>query len=227
MLWPYLMVVAFNQTEALRKRGFFRTLFFGLPFLILSIFLFVANISNLSQTPEIEWYPLPMILLGIFTGFAVGFREESVFRGIQVNIMTDKYLKDRKGIFRIVAISSFFFGIMHMSNMIIGASFVSCLGQSIYAFGVGTLFAAMYLRGDSLWALIFIHGLYDTALSAATLFTATYGGDMLSSLAQNQEETLMSILTTNLFSPIYLAIALFLLRKSKCEEIIKKYESRQ
>ena len=223
-IWPYLMVVAFNQTETFRKKGFFRTLFIGLPYLILSIVLLVLNIISTAQKPGIEWYPLPMILFSLFTGFAIGFREESIFRGVEINILADKYLKDRKGIWLTVLISAFFFGIMHMSNMLIGSSFMACLGQSLNAFFIGLMFAAVYLRGDSLWAMMFIHGLYDIAVSVPSMFTKTHGTDGLSSLALKQEMSFEYVISSNSLAPVYIGITLYLLRKSKCEEIINKYK---
>ena len=223
VIWPYMMVALFNQTDIFKKRGFFNTLFIGLPYLTLSIVLLVLNIISTAKEPGIEWYPLPMIIFSLLTGFAVGFREESIFRGTYINILADKYLKDRKGIYLTVVISAFFFGIMHMSNMLVGSSFISCLAQSLNAFFVGMMFAAVYLRGGSIWAMIFIHGLYDIAVSVPVFFTKTFGTDGLSYLAQKQEISFKYVIESNALAPIYIAITLYLLRKSKCEEIIKKF----
>ena len=222
VIWPFLMVVVFGYTWTYREKGFFRTLFIALPLLISSAAMLVLSILGTAEE-GVEWYSFGMILLGIFTGFAIGFREESVFRAISLNVLAERYLKDRKGIWITVAGSAFFFGLVHMSNMMTGTSFVSCLAQTINAFFAGAMFGAIYLRGGSLWAVIFLHGLYDIGASVTNLFTRTYGADMLSAMAGNQETSFLKVLTSNPLSLVYIAITLFLLRKSKCEDIIQRY----
>ena len=223
VIWPYLLVVLFGQTWTYKAKGFFRTLYIALPLLIASAALLVVSIVGTAEQ-GVEWYPFGMILLGVFTGFAIGFREESVFRAISLNVLAAKYLKDRRGVWIAVLGSAFFFALVHMSNMMTGSSFVSCLAQTVNAFFAGAMFGAFYLRGGSLWAMIFLHGLYDIAVSVTNLFTKTYGADMLTALAENRESSFLTVLTSNPLSLGFIAITLFLLRKSKCGEIIERYQ---
>ena len=148
---------------------------------------------------------------------------EAVFRGVAVNVIADKYLKDRRGIFFTTYAAAFFFGFMHMGNMISGQPFLPSLAQSINAVFLGALLVAIYLRGGNIWAMAVLHGFYDMSILVASLFTKTHGMDPVSSLASNADVSINSLLLTCAMAPVYVLITIFLLRKSKCDEIIEKY----
>ncbi|MBO4898115.1 MAG: CPBP family intramembrane metalloprotease [Clostridia bacterium] len=89
---------------------------------------------------------------------------------------------------------------------------------------MGALLVAVYLRGKSLWALILLHGFYDMSLLCGALFTKTHGIDPVLSLAKEQT-SFEDMLITCAMAPVYILITLFLLRKSKCDEILERYKS--
>ena len=225
VIWPFGMVVLFGQTDVYKRAGFFRTLLVGLGLLILSAVLFALNVLNLSQEPGLEWYPVPMMALGVFSAFAVGFREESVFRGIAVDLLAEKYLKDRRGIIITTFAAAAFFGVMHMGNMINGQSLAESILQSANAFFLGAVLVAVYLRGGNLWALMLIHGFYDMAVDVPALLTKTYGADLQTAMG-SVEETSADTGTMTAYAvlwTVYLLVTLFLLRRKKCEQIIERY----
>ena len=224
VIWPFGMVILFGQTESYRRGRFFSTLFAGLGLLLLSAVLFALNVFSLSKEPGLEWYPVPMMLLSVLSGLAVGFREESVFRGIALNLFAGKYLKDRKGVIITAFAASFFFGAMHMGNLINGQPFSECVIQSVNAFFLGSVLAAVYLRGGNLWAVMLIHGFYDMAVDVPTMFTKTYGADLQIAMANNEAVVNSSTMTAYaVLWTVYALAALFLLRRKKCGEIIERY----
>ena len=222
LIWPVCFVVLFGMAGIFKRKGLFKTLLAGLAMLLLDIVLFVLNMLNLLQVPDFEWYPFGMILFGIFTELAVGFREESVFRGIVTNLFAEKYLKDRRGIFITVFAGAFSFGIMHMGNMLVGQSFADSIIQSISAFFLGAYLSAVYLRGGSIWGVAIIHGLYDMSLDVSRLFTKTFGMDLQTALGSAEKTVydLEAVASYALLWAVYFVVTLFLLRKSKRDEII-------
>ena len=227
VVWPFGMVVLFGKTDAYKRGGFFRTLIAGLGVIILSAVLFAMNVYSLSQEPGLEWYTLPMMALGVFTAFAVGFREESVFRGIAVNLLADKYLKDRRGILITTFAAAAFFGVMHMGNMVNGQSFAESVLQAVNAVFLGAVLVAVYLRGGNLWALMLIHGFYDMAVDVPALLTKTYGADIQTAMGTSKEasEGTGTAGAYVILWTVYLLVTLFLLRRKKCGEIIERYDS--
>lgn len=161
VIWPFLMVALFGRLDVYRKGNFFRTLFLGISLLLYGfVWGYLNNWLTLSKVPDLVWQTPLMMAWAVLTMFFVGFREESVYRGILVNVFADKYAKDRKGILLSAYGAALFFGLMHMQNIVIGQSLLECGLQTLNAFFLGALFGAVYLRGGNLWALMVIHGFY-------------------------------------------------------------------
>jgi membrane protease YdiL (CAAX protease family) len=137
-------------------------------------------------TPRSEWrelrlYWLPAVL--IFAPFIAGVRmpsagtltllvfgyllscvfEEGFFRGIALVVLR------RLGLWPAVLISSFLFGLTHMSNQLLrGVSFLIVL-QAFGAAIQGIGYAALRLRTNTIWLLIIIHALHDVTLQMGHL----------------------------------------------------------
>lgn len=229
VIWPFLMVAAFGRLHVYReKRWFFRTLLLGIPLILYGVLGGAMDVLPILGQPDLKWQTPLMMLWAAVTMFFVGFREESVYRGIIVNVLADKYLKDRRGILITTLIAAALFGVMHMQNMAIGQSFAESVIQSVNAFFLGTLIVAVYLRGGNLWALMLLHGFIDLAVSISVLLTVTYSQDLMASLATEQETSVspVDLLIYAVFWGIYLGVALLLLRKKKCGEIVERFQAK-
>ena len=152
-----------------------------------------------------------------FSLFGIGFLEESIFRGIVVNNIAKKYLGNRKGVYVTVLTSGFLFGAMHLSNLVLGVNPFSVVIQSVVAMASGFYLAAIYLRGGSLWALIIMHTLVDSASMFKASFT-TNNGTMADAIGELSLGNLTPFFVLSL-------LTLFLLRKEKCDEIIERYKT--
>ena len=119
----------------------------------------------------------------------------------------------------ITVVTGFCFGIMHMQNVFVGQSLVETAFQSLNAACMGMLFAAVYLRGGNIWALMLIHAFIDTGSMAANLLTKTYHSSAIESLASKTDNTVDPATTGAkiVLCVLYVAMAFFVLRKSKCQ----------
>ena len=88
----------------------------------------------------------------------VGFSEELVFRGFILRALLPS------GMTRAVLVSAALFGLVHLGNIVYGASVAVTLFQvvGVFAFGVGM--AAVVLRTGALWPVMLIHALSNAAL---------------------------------------------------------------
>ncbi len=215
MAVPFLFVVIFGDVGVYAQRGLRKTLAAGGYIVFTQLFLFLTILSLAVGDSETVWRSPVGIAYGIVSVIGVGFREESVFRGIVVNNIAKKYVKDRRGIFITAISSGMIFGLIHMTNIFAGGDLLSVAIQSVVATGTGFYFAAVYLRGGSLWALILIHSLAD----AASLFDAAFtlnGGDVIDAI---NNISLMNLAPFFVLS----VLGIFLLRRDKCDEIIQRF----
>lgn len=225
VVWPLIITIAFGCAGAYRKGGFLGTLRIGGALILYGCFFGGIRIAILFTEPGIEWQEPLMMLVNVIPMLFVGFREESVFRACAVNVMKEKYLKDRKGIIIITVVTALCFGIMHMQNVFIGQSFVGSVDQSANAACLGIVFAAVYLRGGSIWAMMLIHAFIDTGSMLSNLLTKTYHSSALQFIAGRTENTVDS--RTAVLKAVtcvgYILVAFFIIRRSKCDEIIERY----
>lgn len=102
----------------------------------------------------------------------VGFNEEARFRGVLLRALLPC------GTLKGAVISSLFFGIAHLFNLLSGGPLPIILAQFIGAFLLGFGFAACRIRINTIWPLIIFHALYDfpaliTLLSAKSIAAET------------------------------------------------------
>ncbi len=217
ILIPFLFVLLFSDLEVYKKGSMKETFTAGGYMAISQLLLFDMMLALTLSDSEAKWQSPLGIIYGIVMLFGIGFREESIFRGIVVNNIAKKYIKDRKGIFITATVSGIMFGLVHIINIFVGGDVFSVTIQSIVAAGIGFYFAAVYLRGGSLWALIIMHSLADAASLLPSIFTLNNGTTI---------DAINKISIMNL-TPFFIltAIGLFLLRKEKCNEILERYKT--
>ncbi len=211
ILWPLAVVLYLGYGWTLTRGKFFRTLACGMFWLVLQTIAFFGMAITVTEEPGFQWSPPVMIVLGILTMFGVGFREEALFRGVIANAIGCRFGKDARGVWKSVVLSGLIFGLMHISNLFHGVNLVAVLVQCVTASALGMVLTAVYYRGGSLWALVFLHALTDSASMFRSNFTelATDLDDI------NQLSPLSLILI-----PVFFLLLLFLLRKKKMGEIL-------
>jgi membrane protease YdiL (CAAX protease family) len=205
-------VFFFGFSSAFKNGGFFRGLLCGLPYLALQIFILVLFFSENLGNPEVSWKPWYLIVYGVFSVVGIGIREECIYRATLQNIVAKKYANSVKGIWISTIISAAIFGLSHVTNLFYGVEPLAVLAQVLSATMVGILFGAIYLRSGSIWAVILIHTLVDTAgLAGSTFLRSISDVDDMNQLSVSWAKLIMWLL--------YIGLAAFLLRPSKCKQI--------
>ncbi len=214
VFWPLGLVLLCGYGWTYVRGGFFRTLRAGAVYLIMEGFLLAVTLAALvtGEAPNPVSWTYGAFLAAFALG--VGFREESLFRGVIVNLLAQRYARSRAGIWGTVVASGAFFGLVHLGNVFAGINLSSALVQSATAWALGCTMCAIYLRGGSLWALILLHGLTD---AASMLYAAAFAGnDVLEAIDSLGVENLTPILPFTL-------LTVYLLRNSKCDEILARF----
>ena len=155
-----LFMIAFTRWFAPEFKGVFKTshLATGLAFVWLA-FAFNFFGSYFVGLAGSGFYFKPTVE-ALAMAIAAGFYEETIFRGVTVPIGM-RYLKSEKRVVILVLISSLVFGLMHIGNIVNGASVQMGIAQGIATTFGGILFIAAYLRTGNVLIPIFMHGIYD------------------------------------------------------------------
>ncbi len=146
--------------------------------------------------------------------FAIGLAEELTFRGVIQNVLADALGRTtRRGVWRTVGLSGAVFGLAHLGNVLSGVSLPGAVMQTLAAAAIGVYLGAVYVRCGNIWPLVLLHGL----------------NDLVGMIASNGLEENAAVEAISLYGPekfitvgIYIALAAFLLRRKKLDEILEK-----
>lgn len=127
-------------------------LFFG-------IYLIATVASIVASAADTGWYFKPTAL-ALSMGFAAGFYEETIVRGVTIPIGM-RYLKGKNRILLIAIGTSLVFGLSHLGNISQGAPASMAVAQAISSTFHGLFYAAVVLRTGSILTTVVMHGFYD------------------------------------------------------------------
>ncbi len=206
-----ILNIVFKNLKIYKRGNFYKTSKVSAIYLIFTALVLISTIyfkiNNNSQFKSIN---------GIFTGifilvFGLSFTEESLFRGLILNIFAKKYLNEPNGIFKILMYPAIIFSAVHLFNVFNEVSLEKTILQTVLAFFIGILLNAIYLRGGNIFVLILIHAIIDAKGMFDTLFLDT--NITISQSINNLDYTPLFL------APLYLLLTFFLLRKSKLNEV--------
>ena len=184
-------------------RGFTRTL--KLCPVILPYWLLVCLPEFLDGN-----FPKTFSLYVFSTALTAGFSEEVIFRGFPLSYLK-RQLRSEKQVPLIVTVTGVFFGLFHLTNIILGASLSASLVQAVSASCIGIFFGAVLMRGGNLLIPILLHSAHDV------LMLSFQNADEVSAIL-TEEATPSDFLMT--LPCIALAVfGFFLIRKAKRREI--------
>ena len=153
-------LIAYTKWFAPEFKGVFKTsalatgiLFVWLPFLFKLVGSYILNVVDYG------FYFKPT-MLALAMAIAAGFFEETIFRGVTVPIGM-RYIRSEKRVSVIVLFTALVFGLLHIGNVINGASVAMGIIQGIATIFAGLLFVAAFLRTGNILVPIFMHGVYD------------------------------------------------------------------
>jgi len=184
---------------------------FGIVYVIISFFIARAQIPDNSFIVPAFFYLL-IVVVHPFIG--TGLYEEVLFRGLVLKLMLKKTGFTKRGVVYACVISSVFFGLVHISNIIAGAPVLPTVTQIIHASATGFFFAVIYLRTRKLLITILFHGLLNLSVQ---IFNAIVSPEVLMQNAEIQAEPdIISFIANTAFIALPVLIAgLILLRKVK------------
>lgn len=154
--------------------------------------------------------PVVPAVPALLVAFQAGIGEETIFRAVPAAIMM-KNNPSRKRMWAAVIITSAVFGLVHMGNITAGAALNGAIVQSVNAACMGLFFAAVYLRSGNILLTMVFHALHDViAVTDPAQATGVFTTSSFSTL---------DLLLLGAIAAAYAAAGIFLLRKSKWDEI--------
>ena len=155
----------------------------------------------------------------IISGIGPGIFEEIMFRGIVISYLM-KMFRNSKNILPIVIVSALIFGVLHLFNAFMGAPLDITIFQFVVTFGMGILFAAVYLRTGNLWIPIILHSLNDIVAFCCTSAISSHG------VIQTGFVFNWLNIITIIVSIICIVLGLYYVRSTKHDEILEIWEEK-
>lgn len=146
-----------------KKKKFLKSVSYGFPMLIIAGISLIGSLSSLDEFNLGNF--INLLLLTIFIGIA----EEFLCRGWLQNEFIERYGDSKKHIILSILFSSLIFGLIHFSNMLAGQDLLTTIVQVIQATSAGLLLGSIYYKTKNIWAVIFLHGVYDFCLMIGDL----------------------------------------------------------
>lgn len=133
-----------------------------MPALVIISFLFVPGHW---ENPAMNHSQLAKSLTGaiLFTGFAVGFVEEAVFRGVIMRVLEMRWNK-----WIAITVPSVIFGVLHVigTEMNLVSFFQLVIAGSV----VGILFSLVTYESGNIWSNSFIHSVWNMCMGSGILY---------------------------------------------------------
>lgn len=182
-------------------------------FVLLMIHIISFILERLVDDTAGPRFVLPT-LQSLAVSFCAGTYEETTFRAIPVSIMM-KNNPSRGRMLSSVILTSIVFGIVHMINVSAGAAVSTAIYQSFGAMCIGAFLGAVYIRTGNIFITMVYHFLHDvismmdpqssTGVMTQTAFSA------------------FTLVLDGIFYVVCIAGAIYLLRKSKWEQIKSRW----
>ena len=224
MILAVCIIVFFMKKKGIltgRGNGFLGGLFTGGYFIFGAVMNVVVKLFVTTGADGVSRFAMPtglhfgteQILLILTLLVTAGVCEELIFRGIILNALRDWFGRNSfRGTLAAIILSSILFGSIHFTNLSIGMSFRGVLLQAITAVSIGIYLGAIYCRWGNIKRMIFLHALMDIcALLPASLLTNAQLSENIENITANYTQLLTAA--------IYLAVAIFLMRKSKRKQM--------
>ena len=155
----------------------------------------------------------------VLGALVAGVGEEMTVRALPISVMMRDWM-DEKHIVFTAFFTSILFGLIHLLNMVVGASLNITLLQVGFAFALGVFFAAVYLRTANILITVIFHSLHDV------LGMIMVGNTDKSGIMKGSSFSFLDILPTLIFSILCLVVGIYLIRKSVRPQIVEVWKER-
>ncbi len=134
--------------------------------IVIVIFIYKVSLEIYAFTGEFSWMvtgqELSFATLIYF--FPASLVEETMYRALLLIAMLSAWGSTKKGVFKAVLLSSSLFGLTHLLNLITEPS-LAVVFQAVIVTLPGIMYAALLVKGKSLWPVIIIHWLSNAAVN--------------------------------------------------------------
>ena len=167
ILWSglVLLVVLIFKNKYIftqKREGFFKTVKYVLPELLLSsFFILISVVSLVGNQNLLDFYAV--FNLALYCLF-VGIVEEFLCRGWLLNEFLERYSDNRKEIILSIFFSSLIFGVIHFLNVGETQGFFETLVQVMHATAGGVFLALVYYKTKNIWVVVATHAIWDFSL---------------------------------------------------------------
>ena len=206
-----LLTLGYRVLNPIRK-PFGKSLLFCIP----AFLVVVNNMPILSMIwgdayfVHGEWYYMVWFVAECL---AIGLFEEAAFRGLALLLFAEKRRDTTKGLFMSIVFSSAVFGVVHLANILAGASPGAVILQIGYSFLIGAMCSVVLFKTANLWLCVLLHAIYD------------FSGNLMPTLGTGSWwDTPTVILTVILavFTTVYMVVAFVSMKPSHVERIYTK-----
>ena len=208
VIWVMCKIEVFN-TNDFRLKGLGKGLLLAWFAILLSIATFLMLLMQLPENSLITPNVFHISAIVLHT-LCIGIFEETLTRGLVLKLLLKKMGNSKKGILVACIVSSAFFGIAHVTNLLQGDSILQVAGRILSTATLGFYFAALFLRTRTLWVPILVHMLVNLA---SYIINVIVSPDVLEQSAQATSNIAGSIVNRILLTVVFLVAGLILLRK--------------
>lgn len=206
----FMILVMKKSSEGRFRFGFDKeNLWRSIAFSGVSIPVALSNLVEYSAAGLPLHTTLQGISIALLSGIAPGFFEEVVCRGIVVNNMMQRWKHKERYILKTVLASGLAFGLVHLLNLRNG-DVSGTLLQVCYGAALGIFYGGVFVRTHNLWGPVILHSIIDFS---AFIFMG------------ESETTAYTIASSIVFTILYTAAGLYLVRRQEQDEIIKLWEA--
>ena len=185
------------------------------------VFYMIKGIKDYG-TPLMETKGIILFVIAITIGAGMG--EEFLTRGVLFNFFKSAIGNTKAGIIISMTIPSIVFGLVHLTNLKPGCDPTPIYTQVIYAIGIGFFFNALYVRCGNIWVCSLLHAVFDLSLMVYFCIFRNEGLGAINSCVAEWLGYDALILKGIAITVVSVAIGLFLIRDSKLQKCIERYE---
>lgn len=194
------------------QKPFGRSLLFSLLPILVAVnntpfYCLVWGDATVTHSRPLYWVMLVLECL------AIGLFEELTFRGVILLSFAERRCNTRKGLLVSLLLTSAVFGVVHLFNLIGGASLPSVLLQIGYSFLIGAMCSVVLLKTRNIWLCVLIHAVYD------------FGGKLIPTLVSGTLWDTPTVIVTTVLALVttgYLTWQFFKLDLGEVEKIYSK-----
>lgn len=158
-----ILYCSFGNLFSLKGNNKFKNFLLLIPcwLVVVNNFPFIAVINGeASISADVR---VSLILLFALQCLLVGFFEEVAFRGCVFMLVLQGKNKTRKDVFWAIILSSAIFAVIHLANLLSGASPLPVIQQVGYSFLIGAMCALALIVTKNIWTSIFMHTVFNFA----------------------------------------------------------------